>query len=391
MDPNESVWHLLPTSTQPALDLELLQVIELSFQRGGRDGSSDILVVGRQSMKVPEAESAQLGSGSDYLLVSGHHLHFRISSEGRLECTTVARNKRAAFLNGRVLSHKDWAVLEEGSQLSLVKDSFAFGVYQGPVPVGLSYIQADVATEAAPATSSLKRKEQSPATASLSCNDDGRTEPVLVVAANDCKRARQEMPGAEAEMEKQQPQQPLLRELQQEEEEKHEAAKTLRIAAELECPICTFPLACAHVTKCGHSFCFECLHQHWTYAKSNHLCPSCSLPYRLSESTPTYVVDSMVRGSLAGPFLQEWEDRVNDGRQLQATFRNAVDLQEAKIPHSLALTELGSVRRHARVSNSSSLIVGNAPKAPDLIDLTKDSPPRVIIGKGSDNEPFEIL
>ena len=326
-----SIWHLLPFSNNES-ELELMQPIMLDLSSDG-----DVRVMGRLNLKTPNISSPHLLNGATYLTISGSHMHVKMDPvSGSLHCISVARNKNAARLNGRTLSTKEFTPLQEGDRLALVLEAFLYEVKKGPPPTGQSYsvatsvvIQGDPAEERGHQESSQCSID--PATNCIIVgNNAGGAQAAVASQVPAWFAAPAETPVASAsavaapavyadakmvELAEQQQQQ----QQQQQQEAEKAKAKATRLAAQLECPICTMALAFTHVTKCGHSFCYECLHQHAHFVKSNRLCPTCSQTYVFAEIAPAYIIDNMVEHSLAAEAaeLQDWQARARKGKNLQ--------------------------------------------------------------------------
>ena len=62
--------------------------------------------------------------------------------------------------------------------------------------------------------------------------------------------------------------------------------------AELTCPICFDLIDCAHVTKCGHSFCLTCIQ---TALEHTHRCPKCNTPCSIVKDIfPNFTLNQII-------------------------------------------------------------------------------------------------
>lgn len=60
---------------------------------------------------------------------------------------------------------------------------------------------------------------------------------------------------------------------------------------DLECPVCFEHLTQPMLTKCGHTFCKDCLEE---CINRRHECPHCKSPLELSEAIRNYQVETLL-------------------------------------------------------------------------------------------------
>ncbi len=95
---------------------------------------------------------------------------------------------------------------------------------------------------------------------------------------------------------------------------KASSRKKRKIEDELECAICMDQLAFTHTTRCGHSYCYECIHDVWSSQCSSKQpsaskarssaavtvpCPSCMEPFILFECVHSRAIDSVIESMLS--------------------------------------------------------------------------------------------
>ena len=75
-----------------------------------------------------------------------------------------------------------------------------------------------------------------------------------------------------------------------------------------ECSVCVQTFTDPHMTKCGHSFCKECITE---VINRQHLCPECRAPAQLEELIKNFQLEALLKG-LDQEIEQERQKFVNN-------------------------------------------------------------------------------
>ena len=119
----------------------------------------------------------------------------------------------------------------------------------------------------------------------------------------------------------------------------------------LECPICFSSFALAHnVVPCGHSFCYECIHD-WK-GKSN-LCPTCSGP--IESLMPNFIADQTLQELFVNDAdsLADLDGRSKKGMELKKGISCALKSNQTKSSPSKKRKSLSTYSITGIFANSS--------------------------------------
>ncbi|KAJ3061248.1 coatomer subunit alpha, partial [Podochytrium sp. JEL0797] len=108
------------------------------------------------------------------------------------------------------------------------------------------------------------------------------------------------------------------------------------------CPICLDTIRNAFMTKCGHSFCFQCITTHLDSRKS---CPTCASPLLETEIYPNYSLNSVISNTVDSPNTTKLSFDFSSSSHLETGGTANLELMRAR--ESMAEDGIGSSSKQA--------------------------------------------